>query len=66
MQRTADVVYQKLGGEIDLLLMHPSVRREFIKLTEADRRYGPAGSDKPRTRIRARSRSSRAISRSAK
>ncbi len=45
MQRTADVVYQKLGGEIDRLLMHPSVRREFIKLTEADVRYGPrAGS----------------------
>lgn len=41
MQRTADVVYQKLGGEINLLLMHPSVRREFIKLTEADVRYGP-------------------------
>lgn len=46
MQRTADVVYQKLGGEINLLLMHPSVRREFIKLTEADRRYGPAAGDK--------------------
>lgn len=46
MQRTADVVYQKLGGEIDLLLMHPSVRREYIKLTEADRRYGPAFNDK--------------------
>ncbi len=45
MQRTADVVYQKLGGEIDLLLMHPSVRREFIKLTEADRRYAPAAGD---------------------
>lgn len=49
MQRTADVVYQKLGGEIDLLLMHPSVRREFIKLTEADRRYGPANSDSKNT-----------------
>lgn len=46
MQRTADVLYQKLGGEVDLLLMHPSVRREFIKLTEADRRYGPASSDR--------------------
>jgi len=46
MQRTADVVYQKLGGEIDLLLMHPSVRREYIKLSEADRRYGPASSDR--------------------
>jgi hypothetical protein len=46
MQRTADVVYQKLGGEIDLLLMHPSVRREFLKLTEADVRYGPRSNDK--------------------
>jgi hypothetical protein len=46
MQRTADVLYQKLGGEVDLMLMHPSVRREFIKLTEADRRYGPASSDR--------------------
>jgi hypothetical protein len=46
MQRTADVVYQKLGGEINLLLMHPSVRREFIKLTESDVRYGPRSNDK--------------------
>jgi hypothetical protein len=46
MQRTADVLYQKLGGEVTRLLMHPSVRREFLKLTEADRRYAPASSDK--------------------
>jgi hypothetical protein len=45
MQRTADVVYQTLGGEINLLLMHPSVRREYIKLTEADRRYSSAAGD---------------------
>lgn len=38
-QRTADVVNEKLGGEVDLLLMHHSVRREYIKLLEADRRY---------------------------
>ena len=30
---------QVRAGEVDLLLMHPSVRREFIKLTEHDRRY---------------------------
>jgi hypothetical protein len=41
MQRTADVIFQKLGGEVTRLLMHPSVRREYIKLTEADVRYGP-------------------------
>jgi len=38
-QRTADVCYEKLGGEIDLLVMHPSVRREYIKLVQDDRRY---------------------------
>lgn len=41
MQRTADVLFQKLGGEVTRLLMHPSVRREYLKLTEADVRYGP-------------------------
>lgn len=43
-QRTADVVYQRLGGIINLILMHPSVRREFIKLQDADRRYSDAAS----------------------
>jgi len=38
-QRTADVVFQRLGGIINLMVMHPSRRREFIKLQEADRRY---------------------------
>jgi hypothetical protein len=38
-QRTADVVNQKLGGEINYLAMHHSVRREYIKLLNADRRY---------------------------
>ena len=38
-QRTSDVVNQKLGGEIDTLVMHHSVRREYIKLLNADRRY---------------------------
>lgn len=38
-QRTADVVNHKLGGEIDTLVMHHSVRREYIKLLNADRRY---------------------------
>jgi len=42
-QLTADVAYEKLGGEIDLLLMHQSVRREYIKLLQDDRRY--AGAD---------------------
>ena len=49
MQRTADVLYQKLNGQVDRLLMHPSVRREFIKLTEADRRYTYSPTDAKRT-----------------
>jgi hypothetical protein len=46
-QRTADVVYQKLGGIIDVILMHPSVRREYIKLLDADRRYSGADLQNP-------------------
>jgi hypothetical protein len=42
-QRTADVVYNKLGGEIDAIGMHTSTRREWLKITDADRRY--AGGD---------------------
>lgn len=42
-QRTSDVLYQKLGGVVNAILMHPSVRREYIKLLDADRRY--QGSD---------------------
>ena len=38
-QRTVDVVDAKLGGATDALVMHPSVRREYIKLLNADRRY---------------------------
>lgn len=49
MQRTADVLYQKLGGTVTRLLMHPSVRREFLKLTEADRRYTAGAKDNART-----------------
>jgi hypothetical protein len=38
-QRTSDVVFNKLGGIIDAICMHTSVRREWLKLTDADRRY---------------------------
>lgn len=38
-QRTADVVYNKLGGVIDGICMHTSTRREWLKITDADRRY---------------------------
>lgn len=46
-QRTADVVNEKLGGEIDLLIMHHSVRREYIKLLQDDRRYTQGALMKP-------------------
>lgn len=46
-QRTADVVFERLGGIINLVLMHPSVRREFIKLQDADRRYSGADLKNP-------------------
>ena len=46
-QRTSDVVFEKLGGIIDVLLMHPSVRREYIKLLDADRRYMGSDLQKP-------------------
>lgn len=46
-QRTSDVVNQKLGGEIDTLVMHHSVRREYIKLLNADRRYNGAALLRP-------------------
>jgi len=41
-QRTADVVYNKLGGIIDAIAMHTSTRREWLKITDADRRYSGA------------------------
>jgi hypothetical protein len=46
-QRTADVVNQKLGGEIDTMVMHHSVRREYIKLLNADRRYSGTNLQNP-------------------
>lgn len=38
-QQVADVVDQRLGGEINLMTAHHSVRRLIIQLTQADRRY---------------------------
>lgn len=43
IQRVSDVVDQKLGGKIGMILCHHSVRRLVIQLTDADRRYmGPS------------------------
>lgn len=42
MQRVSDVVDQKLGGAIDLILGHHSTRRLYIQLLAGDRRYSGA------------------------
>lgn len=46
-QRTSDVVYNKLGGIINGIAMHTSTRREWLKLTSADRRYTGADLKNP-------------------
>jgi hypothetical protein len=38
-QQVADVVHQRLDGKISRLVSHNSVRRVYLQLTEADRRY---------------------------
>jgi len=47
LQQSADVVDQKLGGQIDVLVMHHSTRRLYLQLTESDRRYSGADLRKP-------------------
>ena len=47
LQQVSDIVDQKLGGSIDLLVCHHSIRRLIIQLTEADRRYSGANLMKP-------------------
>jgi hypothetical protein len=47
MQRVSDVVDQKLGGRISMILCHHSTRRLVIQLTDADRRYSGASLMKP-------------------
>lgn len=47
MQQAADVVDQKLNGKTDLLIMQHAVRRLYITITEADRRYMGADLRKP-------------------
>lgn len=46
-QQVADILDQKLGAEIDLMTCHHSIRRLYIKMTEADRRYSGANLMKP-------------------
>lgn len=39
LQMLSDVTDQRMGGRTSLLLMHHSLRRVYLKLLEADRRY---------------------------
>jgi len=39
IQRVSDVVDQKLGGRVGIILCHHSTRRLVIQLTDGDRRY---------------------------
>lgn len=47
LQMLADVTDQRMGGETDLMLAHHSIRRLYIKLTQADRRYSGENLQKP-------------------
>ena len=38
-QAASDIVDQKLGGRIDVLTMHHSIRRLYLQMLESDRRY---------------------------
>lgn len=43
LQQVSDILDQKLGSKIDILLMHHSTRRLYIDALKADRRYsGPS------------------------
>lgn len=47
IQRVSDVVDQKLGGRVGMILCHHSTRRLVIQLTDADRRYSGASLLRP-------------------
>jgi hypothetical protein len=47
MQQSADVVDQRLNGKTNLLCMHHAIRRVYITILQADRRYSGADLRKP-------------------
>lgn len=47
MQRVSDVVDQKLGGKVGIILCHHSTRRLVIQLTDSDRRYTQGNLSRP-------------------
>jgi len=46
-QQASDIVDQKLGGRIDIMTMHHSVRRLYLQLLESDRRYTASSLQRP-------------------
>jgi len=44
LQRISDIVNQRLDGEVNAIASHHSVRRVYILLTQADRRYADQAS----------------------
>jgi hypothetical protein len=46
-QQVADVLDQKLGAQVDYITCHHAVRRLYIEMTSADRRYSGASLMKP-------------------
>ena len=46
-QSASDIVDQKLGGRIDVMTMHHSVRRVYLGMLESDRRYQARDLQKP-------------------
>lgn len=47
IQRVSDIVDQKLGGRVSIILCHHSIRRLMVQLTDADRRYMGASLSRP-------------------
>ena len=47
IQRVSDVIDQKLGGRVDMILCHHSIRRLVVQLTDSDRRYMGASLSRP-------------------
>jgi hypothetical protein len=47
MQQAADVVDQKLNGKTNILCMHHAIRRVYIAILQADRRYSGASLLRP-------------------
>ena len=47
IQRVSDIVDQKLGGKVSIILAHHSIRRLVVQLTDADRRYMGASLSRP-------------------